>query len=58
MHPNKYKHTWNWFRNVCNFENFEKRNNFVWMVKPMAVCKVLSVDLVMDNGHKMNGETH
>ena len=27
---------------ICkNFDNFEKPNDFVWMVKPMAACKVL-----------------
>ena len=23
-------------------ENFEKQNDFVWMVKPLAACKVLT----------------
>ena len=44
MYANKYKHAWYWFRNVWNFGDFEKQNNFVWMmVKPMASCKVLTL---------------
>ena len=44
MHSNKYKHAWYWFRNLLDLKNFEKQNNFVWMVKTMAACKVLKQD--------------
>ena len=43
MHSNKYKHAWYWFKNVWNFEHFEKQNDFVWMGKLMAACKVLNI---------------
>ena len=36
MHSNKYKHAW-------YFENFAKQNGFVWMVKPLAACNVLTL---------------
>ena len=42
MHSNKYKRAWYWFRNLWNFDNFEKQNDLVWMVKPRAACKVLN----------------
>ena len=35
---------------VKNFEDFEKQNNFVWMVKPMAACKVFNGILYTDGG--------
>ena len=39
MHSNKYKHAWYWFRNVWNFE---KQNDFVWMVK-LSLLLLLSI---------------
>ena len=33
------KHAWY----LCNFENVDKLNDFVWMVKAMAACKVLGL---------------
>ena len=35
---------------IGNFKNFEKQNDFAWMVKPMAACRVLASKFSVPGG--------
>ena len=56
MTSNKYTHAWYRFRNVGDFENFEKQKDWWnWMMKPMTACTSITIP---DDGRPYLNDSH